>query len=307
VPITTHVSGASRRPTSRAGRAVRVAARVSTAVLLLGAVYIALVQLNLIRSPLDPSIRGDIELARSAEDGVRVLFVGNSLTYSNDMPSLVHRLAAADEAAPRILTVEYVAPNWGLEPASKDDGLARLLREVAWDVVVLQERSGLPSLPADVRVEKMDRFVYDLSARIDAARAETVLFMTWGYERGDDGSVRDDTFGQMQARVAGAYSELGRSIGARVAPVGIAWAEALRRDPTIPLWRDDGRHPSRHGSYLAACVFYALLADRPVEGNSFVSSLPGADARFLQEVAADVVDEWTSGERSVRGVLRPAG
>jgi len=290
------VSHASRRPSTPAARAVRVAARASTAVLVLAAAYVALVQLDVVRSPLDPSLRGDISLARSTEDGVRVLFVGNSFTYSNDMPALVRDLAAADEAAPRIIAVQYVAPNWGLEPASKDDGLDRLLREVEWDVVVLQERSALPSLPADARVDKMDRYVYGLAARVGAAGAETVLFMTWGYEDGDDGQADGDTFSGMQARVARAYAELGASVGARVAPVGLAWAEAVRRVPTMRLWRHDGRHPSRSGSYLAACVFYALLAGRPVEGNSFLAGLPEVDARFLQRVAADVVDEWTAAE-----------
>jgi hypothetical protein len=280
------------KPRSRTGRGIRIAARFSTALLVLGGVYVALVQLDLVRSPLDPTVRGDLELARSAEDGVRVLFVGNSLTYYNDMPALVHDLAAADEAAPPLFAVAYAAPNWGLEPAARDDGLDRLLREVPWDVVVLQERSGLPSLAADERAERMDRFVYDLHARIDAAGAETVLFMTWGYEDGD-GNL---TFPAMQARIAEAYSDLAQNLATRVAPVGAAWEEALRRDPAMPLWRDDGRHPSGHGSYLAACVFYALLTERPVEGNPFTARLPADDARFLQRVAADVVDEWRSFE-----------
>ena len=220
--MTVSVSAGSRQPSSPIASAARVAARGRAAILLLAVAYVALVQADLIRSPLDPSIRGEIELARSTEDGVRVLFVGNSFTYSNDMPALVRDLAAADQGAPRIFAVQYAAPNWGLEPASADDGLDRLLREVAWDVVVLQERSGLPSLLADARAEKMDRFVYDLSARIEATGAETVLFMTWGYENGDDGKFRADTFSDMQARIARAYSELGRSIGAAGAPGGPA-------------------------------------------------------------------------------------
>jgi hypothetical protein len=289
------VSGA-RRPCSRRARAIRIAARFSTALLAAVGVYIAVVQLDLVRSPFDPTVRGDLELARSAERGLRVLFVGNSLTYYNDMPALVHELAAADDAAAPLFTVAYAAPNWGLEPASKDDGLDRLLRDVAWDVVVLQERSGLPSLAADERAERMDRFVYELAARIDAVGAETVLFMTWGYEGGDDRSFPNDDFAAMQARVTHAYADLARNLEARVAPVGVAWAEALRRDPTTPLWRRDGRHPSRHGSYLAACVFYALLAERPVEGNPFKANLPTNDARFLQRAAAHVVAEWRSFE-----------
>jgi hypothetical protein len=240
------VSRPSHTPRTRIERAVRVAAQISTALLVSAALYVVLVQLDVVRSPLDPSVRGDLELAGTADDGVRVLFVGNSFTYYNEMAALVEKLAAADEAAPRIVALTYAAPNWGLEAAAKDSGLDRLLQEVDWDVVVLQERSGLPSLAADVRTEEMDRFAYDLEARIDAAGAETVLFMTWGYEDGDR-NLSGDNFADMQARVARGYWELAQSLGARVAPVGLAWAEALRRNPAVPLWRDDGRHPSKQG------------------------------------------------------------
>jgi hypothetical protein len=282
-------------PSSQEGlrrRGVRAAARVSVVLLALVGVYLVLVQLDVIRSPLDPIVRGDLELARSSDEGVRVLFVGNSLTYRNEMPALVQQLAAADDGAPRIIAVEYVASNWSLRAASKDDGLARLLREVRWDVVVLQERSYLPALAPEARAVEVEPFAYALRSQIERAGAETMLFMTWGYEDGDDGAVPGDTFTAMQERVAYAYWELGRNLDARVAPVGVAWAEALRRAPSVDLWANDGRHPSGRGSYLAACVFYALLTEQSPVGNAFTGELDRAEADLLQAVALDVVVDY---------------
>ena len=120
--------------------------------LVLGAtVDVALVRVGLLRNPFAPFLRGDVALARSTRPGLRVLFVGNSLTYSNDMPALVHDLAAADPAATPIYAVEYTAGAWRLKAAASDRGLYRLLHEVRWDDVVLQEQSAIPSLPTAVR------------------------------------------------------------------------------------------------------------------------------------------------------------
>src|SRR5437764_14599829 len=76
-------------------------------------------------------------------------FVGNSFTFKNSLPALVHDLAAGDPGARPIFSVEYAAPGWSLHQADRDSGLARLLREVKWDVVVLQEKSWLLSYPEE--------------------------------------------------------------------------------------------------------------------------------------------------------------
>lgn len=72
---------------------------------------------------------------------------------------------------------------------------------------------------------------------------------------------------------------------AAVAPVGLAWEHALTRRPQLDLWAGDGTHPSRAGSYLAACVFYSVLTRRSPVGNPFVDGLPPALARFLQRLS----------------------
>jgi hypothetical protein len=75
----------------------------------------------------------------------------------------------------------------------------------------------------------------------------------------------------------------------RVAPVGVAWAEAYRQDPQASLWQDDGSHPAVAGTYLAACVFYATLIGESPEGLSYRSDLSKEEAQMLQKIAADTV------------------
>ena len=93
----------------------------------------------------------------------------------------------------------------------------------------------------------------------------------------------------MQARLANGYEDLAKRLGASVAPVGLAWAEALAGRPGLELWESDGQHPSKLGSYLAACVFYATLTHRDPRESSFTADLTPSDARYLQKAAANIV------------------
>jgi hypothetical protein len=252
------------------------------------ALYSGLVHIGLARSLLAPNLRGDIALARSDRPGLRVLFVGNSFTFRNSLPALVHELAAGDPGAPPIFSVEYAAGGWSLHQANKDDGLDKLLREIHWDVVVLQEKSWLLSLPEEQWRRETYPAARALREKIAAAGARTVLFMTWGYVRGDRRDEPHDTYAAMQARLADGYSKLGSELGAQVAPAGLAWAEALRRQPTLDLWAGDGQHPARLGSYLAACVFYAMLSGREPAQSGFTAGIRPGQVRLFQQVVSDM-------------------
>jgi len=205
------------------------------------------------------------------------------------MPRMVHDLRAGDPGAPPLFVVQRTAPRWWLRKAVQDKGLETLLHEVRWDVVVLQEQSQLLSLPEAERRKLSFPYARSLQREISLAGARTMLFMTWGYRSGDGGNASGDTYGAMQSRLAQGYYELGDELSAAVAPVGLAWSEALVREPGIDLWASDGRHPNRAGSYLAACVFYETLTGRDPGRSRFTGGLDAGEARFLQDVASGVL------------------
>jgi hypothetical protein len=111
-----------------------------------------------------------------------------------------------------------------------------------------------------------------------------------GYALGDRTTIPHDTYAEMQRRLAEGYSKLGAEVGARVAPAGFAWTEALRRKPGLDLWAADGQHPGRNGSYLAACVFYAALTGCDPTRSRFTAGIEAGQARFLQRVAENVYE-----------------
>jgi hypothetical protein len=281
---------AAERSKRLGGGIVKAAALLGAGLVLGVSIYAGLVKADVLPNSFGPTARGDLELARSDRPGVRVLFVGNSLTHENSMPALVGELAADDEGATAIFAVEYTAGGWMLRDAAEDEGLAELLDDVRWDVVVLQEQSQMPSFSRAQRAVEMDPYARALDRRIRLSGARTMLFLTWAHRDGDPRNMPGDSFGAMQSRLFDGYAEIAAELSATIAPVGLAWAEAWRRRPGLELWADDGRHPSRAGSYLAACVFYAALTGRDPRMSGFTDGLEPADARFLQQVAADVLE-----------------
>jgi hypothetical protein len=267
-------------------RVVRFAACVAIGLLLAVPIYVGLAKSGLVRSPFFPRLGGDVELAQSDRPGLRVLFVGNSFTYYNSMPAMVRELAEADPGASAVYSVEYAAPNWSLRDASEDDGLADALEDYAWDVVVLQDVSWHLALSPEERRRLTHTYARALDRSISETGARTMLFMNWGYR---NGAFEGDTFEAMQTALAEGFTELAAELDAELAPVGLAWLEALRRRPDLELWKGDGRHPSKLGSYLTACVFYAVLTGRDPAGSDYTAALDAADTLFLQDVASDLV------------------
>ena len=71
---------------------------------------------------------------------LRVLFVGNSLTYVNNLPRLLHAMAASQPGRSAITTATYVAPGGTVAERWADGHAAAALRDGHWDVLVLQEQ-----------------------------------------------------------------------------------------------------------------------------------------------------------------------
>jgi hypothetical protein len=254
--------------------------------LVLGVVlYAGLAGTGVVPNPFAPLVRGELAQARSGRLGLRVLFVGNSFTFRNDLPDIVHLLGGNN--AP-VFAVSYTAGGWRLQDFAHNHGLKRLLHEARWDYVVLQEQSQIPSFAASDRAREFEPFVTQLTQAIEAAGARPLLFLTWGYRTGDRRNVPHDTYGWMQQRLITGEWSAARASGAAIAPVGLAWAEALKERPELELWADDGKHPSRLGSYLAACVLYATVTRRSPVGDSFTDGLDASDAHFLQTIAWDI-------------------
>jgi hypothetical protein len=273
--------GHSRRGLSWRGLG-RAFERLGVILLVAIGLYVGFAKAGAFHNPLFVQTEGDITQARSDAPGIRVLFVGNSFTFYNDMPHMLHELAAEDPGAPPVFAVARVRGSWTLEGATDDKGFVSLVDEIDWDAVVLQERSWYLAESQDSWMDETYPYADDLRRKIEAGGDPGFLFETWAYR---DGVEKRDSYEWMQGRLGDGYDRLGARLGMDVVPVGNAWYAVRKLRPELDLYDGDGRHPNRAGSYLTACVFYAQLTGRDPTRSRFTAGLDPADARFLQETA----------------------
>lgn len=221
--------------------------------------------------------------ADAVDADVRVLFIGNSFTAVNVMPEILRSLAADGHTK---LAFTMHAPGGATLAQHAANAEVRTLLGKHWDYVVLQDQSQHAAY-ADLRADS-EAALLSLAKVARDRGAKVLLFATWGYRDGDAMNVDGgrDTYDAMQTRLDEGYAEMSQRSGVALVPVARAWSMMRREHPGIGLWGADGKHPSLAGSYLAACVFYAVLLRRSPTGIKFTSGLSLAEVNLLQDVAA---------------------
>ena len=211
------------------------------------------------------------QVPRSVQpEKLRVLFIGNSYTYFNNLPQIVAGLSASANPQNGMET-KMVAIGGATLKRLWEDGAAReAIKHGPWNYVVLQEQSTLGGNNvidgiAQIGDPKMfHEYARLFNAEIKRSGAKTIFYLTWARQNSPE----------KQAQLTEAYQKIAKELDAILAPVGIAWENALKQNPRLALHNLDKSHPSPMGSYLAACVFYATIYGKSPEGLS--SQIKGA-------------------------------
>ncbi len=226
------------------------------------------------------------------DNAVRILFIGNSLTSANNLPAMV--AAIAESQGVEVITDAYTPGGAKLRNHASSKKVLRKLREQSWDFVVLQEQSQSPGF----NDWQLARDVFPHATRLveesRKANPETsvIFYMTMAHRNGDpqNQNVSPEllTYEGTQRRVNRTYLTMAQDNQAVVAPVGEAWWIVREERPDIALYADN-THPNPTGTYLAACVFYAILFESPCSGAAVPRKVNQQIAEFLQQTADRVV------------------
>jgi len=208
----------------------------------------------------------------------RMLLVGNSYTYSNSgVDNIVNGLAGSTLAS------RVVHGGYFLQDHVRDATSINTIQADHWRYVVLQGQSQEPIYNYD----NFSAYAAKLDEIIKSVGGKTILFMTWERQDNVKSGVTTD-------KLAKAYTRLGKQLNVRVAPVGLAFARALRERPGLSLANaNDGSHPTAAGTYLAGCVIYAIAYGTP-EGNPYSDGLSDDDKAFLQRIAVQATNDYIS-------------
>ncbi len=231
----------------------------------------------------------------------KILFVGNSLTFRNNMPAMFEKLCRKKGIRPKIKEVmdggqtlyQYAFPQKANQhDVAVSNKLKRLLKTQKWDVVVLQE--GI--FQAAINPDKVDLAVGELSSLAKSSGAKVVLLMPWPLQTGNKFYNTRPLLGgnaiECFTKEKPVYLETANKYKVALAPVGVAVMRAWYTMPGISLLDSDKRHPDTAGSYLSACVTYATIFGKNPEGNSYYPAksrgITKAEAKALRSLAADV-------------------
>ncbi|GAB5400553.1 MAG: hypothetical protein Aureis2KO_21380 [Aureisphaera sp.] len=172
-----------------------------------------------------------------------VLFIGNSLTYSNSLPLLVAE--EARDLGVNIQTRTVALPNYALIDHWNDGMIQSLIATGDYDFVVIQQGPSSQSYGRSVLI--------DYGARIkelcDTSGAQLAFFMVW------PSLTYYDTFpGVIQN-----YSDAANLSGSLLCPVGTQWKAYQDNSGDFSYYGPDGFHPSQEGSRFAAYVIADTL------------------------------------------------
>lgn len=217
--------------------------------------------------------------------GHRVLFIGNSLTYFNDLPGTVAQLAASVNETVDVASVAQ--PNFALiDHVSGKSDAVEVIQKGHWDYVVLQQGPSSLELSRDTLILATRL----LDPYIRAAGGRGALLMVWPE------SARFEFFDAVRV----SYQQAAQEIDGLFLPAGEAWLGAWAIDPQLQLYGPDGYHPSELGTYLAALVVYeritghdvrSLPAEATVAGRKL--SVPPSRVRLLQRAAHGAVARFS--------------
>jgi hypothetical protein len=214
---------------------------------------------------------------------LKMLFIGNSATYVNDIPGTLVRLARragysleADSIVKGGATLSFHADL----DTEHGESVLRAIRGT-YDIIWLQDNGNCVSCE-EKRQDSLEACrVLGSLIRDAGARVGIYLRPPYGYEK----------WGISPFEQCKEYDLHFLSLAEELQPlnafVNRAFAFAIR-DTEYDMWGADHAHTSSYGAYLAVCVFFATIfhtSARVLDAND----LPLEAASLLQDIADKVV------------------
>ena len=218
---------------------------------------------------------------------IKVLFVGNSLTYQNDLPALFWNIA--DAAGKEIYVDQATIPGAQLIDHCSSEFTREKIMAHDWDFVILQEAIfdiAFPEYRDDAiqTIQIMENYIFD-----NNPKTKVIYFLPWSSKNGFFKGAKSYTYEEAQKLLCDGTVEIAKRLGIMVAPVGWAWQKVIADRPDISMFSWDGSHPAPQGSYLSACVYFVTIFQESVVDNPYIVLIDQKTANYLEDVAIQTV------------------
>ena len=173
---------------------------------------------------------------KTALKSYKILFIGNSLTYTNNLPLLVSQVARDKDIN---LETEILAKaNYALIDHWEEGVLQAKIRSKSYDFVIVQQ--GPSSQPEGRKL--LFKSIKKLHQICKENQSKLAVFMVWPSRQ----------YYQTFDKVIKNHRDVAEKYNTLLCPVGEIWKAHFDKTNDFDYYGSDGFHPSQKGSEVAA-------------------------------------------------------
>lgn len=215
---------------------------------------------------------------------LKILFVGNSLTGSNNMPDMFENFASLN--GKKVEVTKYLIYGPSFRAYYTQENFNNILIAKQWDYIFLQSDDLVAS--EDYRIKELNALTH-VKNLIKSYNNNTKIlyFMCWTMPSG----YFNFSYEELYQHIFDGMIFVTRQYDFGIVPVGRAWYLTTDTSRRNALYESDGWHPTMTGSYLYACVLYVSIFKESIQNTSYSSSLSEGDAAYFRRLASETVLE----------------
>lgn len=225
-------------------------------------------------------------IAQTTDNPLKVLFVGNSLTYYNNMPQTFEQLA--DEQGYHVTIDQHTPGGTGFVHHVANSTLYQKFRNEVWDYVILQPGSNESpgfSYPIEETIGRAKQ-LRDSILKYSPCASIHYYEISYGIVNNTEASFNQ--YLDRQTLIKNNLTQMANETGIPFVPVGECFRNSMINDDTYFLWVNYGDiHPNPKGSYMAACSFYNGLFKQRITNTAVLGGLSEAEAQYIRGQAEE--------------------
>ncbi len=233
---------------------------------------------------------------KANNEGIKVLFIGDSLTHYNEMPQIFAALCRA--AGKKVTADRQTKGGTGIAMFREDGALWQTVSDKIasddWDIIVYQPNRNNPVMTEYFPYYPWKEYsaASDLVELIKASGAIPLQYSSFGVNKGyvtREGRTKKMSRVEHTNLVTAYNAAVSELLGSKTVYTGVTFNSALAADPKLGLYHTDNSHPSPAGSYLIAADFYTVIFGESPVGIEFTNGLDAETAATLRRTAESLL------------------
>ena len=249
---------------------------------------------------------------KAKNEGIKILFIGDSLTHYNEMPQIFAGLCQA--AGYKVHAGRQTKGGTGIAMLRDDPALwqtvSKKISSDDWDIIVYQPNRNNPVMTEFFPYYPWKEYsaAKDLVELIKAAGAIPLQYSSFGVNKGyvtREGCTKNMTRLEHTNLVTAYNAAVSEMLGSKTVYTGATFNSLLAKDASLGLYHTDNSHPSPAGSYLIAADFYTVIFGKSPEDIAYDNGLDASLAKTLRAAAAELLTFTPDKKATVEYVKEP--